>query len=111
MKKLLILALMLIYLLGFSVTQPVFAETMTNGAELFEINCAGCHPNGNNIIRRGKTLKQKALQRNGMDSLDAIATLVSNGKNNMSAFKDRLTTEQIEAVSLYVLSQAEKDWK
>jgi cytochrome c6 len=46
-----------------------------------------------------------------MDSEDAIASLVTNGKNNMSAFKDRLSANQIEDVSAYVLEQAEKGWR
>ena len=29
----------------------------------------------------------------------------------MSAYKDRLTTEEIQNVAAYVLEQAEKDWK
>jgi cytochrome c6 len=46
-----------------------------------------------------------------MDSLAAITTIVTNGKNNMSAYKERLTTEEIQKVAAYVLEQAEKDWK
>lgn len=86
------------------------AETQA-GAHLFEVHCAGCHPQGGNIIRRGKTLKQAALQRNQMDTLEAIATLVANGKNNMSAFKDRLSPVEITDVSAYVLEQAAQGWR
>ncbi|MFB8790901.1 MAG: c-type cytochrome [Potamolinea sp.] len=89
---------------------PVLAADTANGAKIFSIQCAGCHINGGNIVRRGKTLKQKALKRNGVDNLEAIATLVANGKNNMSAYKDRLTTQEIEDVSAYVLEQAAKNW-
>lgn len=104
------IVLMLMFLMGLT-PSSAWAETpVPDGAALFEINCVGCHPQGNNIIRRGKTLKIKALQRNGVDSLDAIATLVTNGKNNMSAYADTLTAPEIEAVSAYVLQQAEKDW-
>ena len=46
-----------------------------------------------------------------MDSLEAITAIVTNGKNNMSAYKKRLTTEEIQQVAAYVLEQAEKDWK
>lgn len=98
-----------ILLLGLS-TQPVLAADTTNGAEIFSIHCAGCHLNGSNIIRRGKNLRQKALHRYGIDSVDAIANLVANGKNNMSAYKDRLSPEEIEAVSAYVLEQAANGW-
>jgi len=81
-----------------------------NAAEVFDIHCAGCHINGGNIIRRGKTLKQRALRRNNVDSLDAVVQLVTHGKNNMSAYQDRLTPEEIQAVSVYVLDQAKRNW-
>lgn len=80
-------------------------------AEVFTVNCAGCHSNGGNIIRGGKNLKQKALKRYGMDSIANIANLVTNGKNIMPSYKARLSEQQIIDVSAYVLSQAESDWK
>jgi len=46
-----------------------------------------------------------------MDSLQAIAGLVTEGKRLMSAYKDRLTAREIEDVSAYVLERAEKNWK
>lgn len=90
---------------------PANALDTQNGAEVFSVHCAGCHINGGNIIRRGKNLKKNALKRYGMDSLAAITNIVTNGKNNMSAYQERLTTEEIENVAAYVLEQAEKDWK
>lgn len=92
--------------------QPTaLAADLSSGERVFELQCAGCHPNGSNIIRRGKNLKQKALQRNGVDTPEAIANLVRNGKNNMSAFKDRLSDAEITDVSAYVLERAAADWK
>jgi len=82
-----------------------------DGAQIFEINCAGCHANGGNIIRRGKNLRMRALQRYHMDTVEAIAHIVSNGKRPMSAYKDTLTSEEIQAVSAYVLKRAEEDWQ
>jgi cytochrome c6 len=96
-------------LTAFSI--PTLAADTANGAKIFSVQCAGCHLNGGNIIRRGKNLKLKALKRNGMDNVEAIASIVANGKNNMSAYKDRLTAQEIQAVSAYVLEQAEKDWR
>lgn len=84
---------------------------LANGAQIFQAHCEGCHLNGGNIIRRGKTLKLNALKRNGMDSPEAIAAIVTNGKNNMSAFRDRLTPQQIQDVTAYVLDRANADWK
>ncbi len=108
MKSLLII---LLIALTFTFSPPALAADTANGAKIFSVQCAGCHVNGGNIVRRGKTLKKKALKRNGMDSLDAIAFLVANGKSNMSAYKDRLTAKEIEDVSAYVLEQAENNWR
>ena len=91
--------------------QSTLAADTNNPAKLFEINCAGCHPHGGNIIRRGKNLKTRALHRNKLDSLEAIASLVTQGKNNMPAYQDRLTEKEIEDVSAYVLEQAEQGWR
>jgi cytochrome c6 len=46
-----------------------------------------------------------------VDSLEAITNIVTNGKSNMSAYKEKLTTEEIENVAAYVLEQAENNWK
>lgn len=112
-KKLWILLISILILITVY-SPPTFAQNLDNlnqGAKIFHINCIGCHPNGNNIIRRGKNLKKRTLKRNGFDSIEAIANLVSNGKNNMSAFKNRLTENQIKEVAKYVLQQAENNWQ
>ena len=96
---------------SFSDNYSSLALDTSQGTKIFTVYCAGCHPHGANIIRRGKNLKKRALKRNGVDSLEAIAYLVANGKNNMSAFKDRLTEQQIKQVAAYVLQQAENNWK
>jgi cytochrome c6 len=103
--------IILLSALIFTFSRPALAADTANGAKIFSVQCAGCHLNGGNIVRRGKTLKTKALKRNGMDSLEAIVSLTTNGKNNMPAYNDRLSTQAIEDVSAYVLEQAEKDWR
>jgi cytochrome c6 len=92
-------------------TPPTFAASTTETVTLFTNNCAGCHINGGNIVRRGKNLKSKALKKYGMDSVDAIAQLVKNGQYAMPAYKGRLTEQQIVDVSAYVLEQAKRGWK
>ena len=87
------------------------ATAAPNGAVIFENNCAGCHVNGGNIMRRGKNLKLKALQKNGVDSVESIAQLVTHGKGLMSAYGDRLTAEEIAEVAKYVTEQAKQDWQ
>ncbi|NJO93531.1 MAG: c-type cytochrome [Hydrococcus sp. RM1_1_31] len=110
MKRILI-SILMISMVIIACQAPAFAENISNGAKIFNVQCAGCHPNGGNIIRRGKSLQKKALQRNKMDSLEAVQEIVTNGKNNMSAFGDRLSQQEIEIVSAYVLEQAENNWK
>ena len=108
-----IIAIALVVLLT-TINYPAVADITTNferGAAVFKANCAGCHAQGGNIVRRGKNLKLKALHKNKVDTQAAIALLVANGKNNMSAFKDRLTEQQIKQVATYVLQQAENNWK
>lgn len=79
-------------------------------AKLFEFHCSGCHIHGGNIVRRGKTLKLKALKKYQMDSVEAIAEIITQGRGNMSAYQDRLTPAQIQALAGYVLEQAQQDW-
>lgn len=111
MKKITVLILFTLCLWIINFTSPVYAVNTQNGSEIFSVHCAGCHINGGNIIRRGKNLKKSALKRYGMDSLEAIQNIVTNGKNNMSAYKEKLTSEEIENVAAYVLEQAENNWK
>jgi cytochrome c6 len=100
----------LLLLWNFLWVTPALADT-PNSAVLFENTCAGCHINGGNIIRRGKNLKLKTLQKNGVDSEAAIAQIITHGKGIMSAYGERLSAEEIEALSRYVLEQAKADWK
>jgi cytochrome c6 len=104
-------ALLIFTLLTISFSQPALAADITNGAKIFDVHCTGCHLNGSNIVRRGKNLKLKALKKYSMDSTEAIASIVANGKNNMSAYKDRLSEQEIQDVAAYVLQQAEKGWR
>ena len=116
LKKILAAFLLILTLALGVITSPQIAladatAIPATAAEVFSINCAGCHSNGGNIIRGGKNLKQKALKRYGMDSIANIANLVTNGKNIMPSYKDRLSEQQIIDVSAYVLLQSESDWK
>ncbi|HEY9643017.1 MAG TPA: c-type cytochrome [Coleofasciculaceae cyanobacterium] len=109
MKFLLTLA-MVLWIAISAFVPPAWAADLEQGAQVFQVNCAGCHANGGNIVRRGKNLKLKTLEKNQMASLEAIAEIVTHGKNNMSAYGDRLSQAQIQAVATYVLEQAEKGW-
>ncbi len=107
-RTVILFMIMAISLMGI---QPAMAGNSGDGAKLFTVHCAGCHANGGNIIRRGKTLKLKALAKNHRDTQEAIAQLITQGKNPMPAYNDRLSVPEIEAVAAYVLEQAEIGWK
>ncbi|MFB8795252.1 MAG: c-type cytochrome [Microcoleus sp.] len=111
MKRLLSIALLAfaIFTVGFG--RPALAGDAANGAKIFSANCAACHIGGGNVVMGMKTLKKAALEKYGMNSIEAITTQVTNGKNAMPAFKGRLKPAQIEDVATYVLEQSAKDWK
>lgn len=110
MKKILSVLWIAIALFTFTLSRPVLAAEMPSGAKIFAANCAACHMGGRNIVMANKTLKKEALTNYGMNSLDAIVTQVTNGKNAMPAFKGRLNAKQIEDVANYVLEQSDKGW-
>jgi cytochrome c6 len=91
-------------------THPALAADTVGGAKIFGANCAACHTGGRNVVMASKTLQKDALEKYGMDSMEAIVQQVTNGKNTMPAFKGRLSANQIEDVAAYVLEQAEKGW-
>lgn len=108
MRKLLSVVLMVTLVL-ISLTRPVAADTV-DGAKIFSANCSACHMGGGNVIMANKTLKKDALDKYTMNSMEAIVTQVTNGKNAMPAFKGRLNKKQIEDVASYVMEKAEEGW-
>ena len=110
MRTVIKLILLTLFLLTIYLQQPVLADT-ADGAKVFKTNCAGCHINGGNIIRRGKNLKMRAMKKYNMDSVSAISQIVTYGKYNMSAYNETLSESEIQAVSTYVLFQAQNNWR
>ncbi len=89
---------------------PELAVADATGAELFANHCAGCHIHGGNIIRRNKTLRLAALQRNGIAGPEAIAAIATAGLGQMSGYGAVLGEQGAQAVSDYVWQQAQLDW-
>ncbi len=113
MKKFLSILWLAIACAWLTLVPPALAaspEAIATGAKVFNANCAACHMNGNNVVDASKNLKAETLHKYNMDSIEAIATQVTNGKNAMPSFKSRLTDDQIQAVAAYVLNQAESGW-
>ena len=80
------------------------------GALLFKQHCAGCHINGGNIIRRGKNLKLKSLEREQIATVDAIAAIAREGRGQMSGYADVLGSDGDQLVAEWVLMQAQNAW-
>ena len=81
-----------------------------SGRNLFNHNCAGCHVNGGNIIRRSKNLKISSLKRNGIDNPEAIAKIARQGIGIMSGYEDSLGVDGDQIVANWVWEQAQKAW-
>ena len=100
--------LLIALLLGLGPAGPVLAAP--TGASLFETHCAGCHVNGGNIVRRGRTLRLAALERQGLASEAAIAAIAAGGVGQMSGYVGVLGEDGVAAVAAWVWQQAQADW-
>lgn len=111
------LTLTALFLLGLSwliAPSPAWADSASiptaSGTALFEQHCAGCHPQGGNIIRRGKSLKARALRRYHLLDEAALADVIAQGQGIMSGYDDRLSPSEIQTLARYVQQQAEQGW-
>ena len=89
---------------------PAPAHAAADGAALFEAHCVGCHLNGGNIIRRGKTLKLAALERQGVASQEAIAAIAAQGQGQMSGYAEALGEDGVQQVAEWVWQQSQAGW-
>jgi len=93
-----------------SLPKEINAIEANLGGNLFQQNCAGCHVNGGNIIRRSKNLKISSLKRNGIDDPEAIAKIARQGIGIMSGYEDKLGGNGDQIVANWVWEQAQKAW-
>nr|YP_009326599.1 cytochrome c553 [Membranoptera platyphylla]AMJ16856.1 cytochrome c553 [Membranoptera platyphylla] len=80
------------------------------GQEIFSQNCSACHAGGKNVLVQERTLEKETLEKFQMYDVKAIISQVTNGKNSMPAFGDRLSEEDIQNVANYVFKQSESGW-
>ncbi|MFN9629490.1 MAG: c-type cytochrome [Cyanobacteriota bacterium] len=80
------------------------------GAPLFARHCVGCHLNGGNVIRRGKTLRLAALRRAGLEGPEDLARVAAFGQGQMGGYGEVLGPGGAEAVGAWVWRQALADW-
>merc|ERR1719316_391 len=87
---------------------PALAADLENGETVFQANCASCHAGGNNSIVPEKKIKKAELEKYlfGGYKVESIITQVTNGKNSMPAFGDKLGPDDIEDVANWVYGQA-----
>jgi len=92
--------------------EPAFAGDAAAGEQIFSGNCAACHAGGQNVIMPEKTLEQAALEEylDGGANEAAVKKQVTNGKNAMPAFGNKLSATDIENVATYVISTAKEGW-
>jgi len=102
------LALGLLASVGCS--RPALAADLENGEAIFGANCAACHAGGNNSVVAEKKIKKEQLEKYlfGGYNVDAIKTQVTNGKNSMPAFGEKLGPDDIDDVANWVYQQATK---
>ncbi|MFM7266326.1 MAG: c-type cytochrome [Cyanobium sp.] len=86
------------------------AAVQSEGARLFDQTCAGCHPNGGNIIRRDRSLRESALRRQGIDGAAAVAHIAAAGIGRMDGYAAALGEGGAERVGTWVWQQALADW-
>jgi len=91
---------------------PALAGDVGQGQQIFNVNCAACHADGQNVIMPEKTLEKDALEQylTGGRNEAAIRTQVTNGKNAMPAFGRRLAEDDINNVAAYVIATSERGW-
>jgi len=83
---------------------------LQRGARLFDNDCAGCHVNGGNVIRRTKTLRRQDLLREGVKNAADVAQIAAEGKGQMSGYGKVLGDGGADAVGAWVWKQAEMGW-
>jgi len=76
-------------------TDPVLAE----GQEIYNRNCASCHGTAGQGGGIGPRLAGQVTE--SFPDIADQEQLIADGKGNMPGWEDRLTPEQIEAVTRY----------
>jgi cytochrome c6 len=73
-------------------------------ANTFEDHCVSCHGSDGTGTPLGKRLQAPDLSSQEVQSQSSanLARTISEGKNNMPPFADRLTAQQIQALADYV---------
>ena len=77
----------------------VMGQGTSSGQKIFERKCTRCHgKNGNKGFLGAKDLTKSTVEFN------SLKTVIQNGRGLMPAWKDELTTEEIDYVAAYILT-------
>ena len=82
-----------------------------NPKKLFEYHCSTCHGNDGKGTKRGHELKAPNLADAKWQSSkkdEEIVNSITNGKNKMPRWSDKLKPEEIQALTKYVRKLAPK---
>ncbi len=94
----------------FALALPALA--LATGEDDFNQNCARCHGgNPRTNARRAKVMNVELWKMYLPDSpmnKEEMTAVIENGRGKMPSFKDKLTKEQIDGISDYVLSIKKK---
>ncbi len=107
-SKTITILILISLIFGFPITS--WGTEASTGEDLFIQHCAGCHIKGGNIIRRNKTLKLSALQRNGLDNPEAIARIARKGIGIMNGYEENLGEGGDQLVANWIWNQAQNAW-
>ena len=110
MQAVLVIIVLTISLIAFPTRDALAEPSSSEGSVLFDLHCAGCHPHGGNIIRRGRTLKLEALKRRDIASKEAIAEIARHGIGQMGGYEDVLGASGDQLVAEWIWQQAQKAW-
>ncbi len=84
--------------------KPMEQQDTKVGEELFKLNCAVCHPDGENVINKEKTLHKEDLDEYGVKTPDDIVKLMRNPGPGMRKFDENVISEKdAQEIAKYVL--------
>lgn len=105
MKKIFATVLTAATLFSFATAGFAKAETKAkSGEELFEANCAACHPKGRNIVNPMKTLHKKDRDANNVKTPQDIINKMRNPGPGMTQFdKKTISDKDAKKIADYII--------
>lgn len=83
---------------------PVSAADPIDGKKAFELRCAGCHPDGGNVVNPVKALHKINREANGVKTVKDIIKVIRKPGPGMPAFdKKAISNAEAKAIAGYIL--------